>query len=146
MRVGFVLNVTDYSDGQIKNAVELEAEKIKKHINYVKNPEEYLFGVKVTSYQKKDRWKKDVPHIPREDIGKDLDNVLKPIFDGLGPLIGYRTKWDKVEDGYAEAGTAGSADSKIVDVSAKKVNSGTENEYLSIELEIINTANYLEIK
>lgn len=28
MRVGFVLNVTDYSDGQIKNAVELEAEKI----------------------------------------------------------------------------------------------------------------------
>jgi Holliday junction resolvase RusA-like endonuclease len=135
MRVGFVLDVTGFSVTQIRDAVESEAENIKNHVNYVENPEEHLFKVKVTSYQKKDRWKGDVP---REDIGKDLDNVLKPIFDGLGPIIGYRKKYGKVDEGYAVVGTAGSADSKIVEVSAKKINSGTTNEYLSIEIEEIN--------
>lgn len=137
MRVGFVLDVTGFSATQIKDAVESEAKKIEKHINYVENPEDHLFRVRVTSYQMKDRWKGDKPHIPREDIGKDLDNVLKPIFDGLGPIIGYRNKYGKVEGGYAVVGTAGSADSKIVEVSAKKINSGTNNEYLSIEIEVI---------
>lgn len=138
MRVGFVLDITGSSQSEIKEAVEKEANDIKDHITYIEDPENYLFKVNVTSYQKKDRWKGPDRSIPREDIGKDLDNVLKPIFDGLGPLIGYRNKYGKKEDedGYEVVGTAGSADSKIVEVSAKKINSGTDNEYLSIEVEV----------
>ena len=95
-----------------------------------------MFRLKVTFCQSKGRWRKDNPLIPREDIGRDLDNLLQAVFDGLGPIIGYRTKWKEgkpIGERYAR-------DSSIVEVFACKVNSGSTKEYLYVEVEEISTS------
>lgn len=90
--------------------------------------EKAIYKVTATFYQKKGRWIQ--PEIPREDWGIDLDNFLKPVFDGLGPIIGYKESktGQKLE----------AKDSSIVEVSAKKLNSGSDKEFLGIELELVH--------
>ena len=135
----FIIDITNVSDREILRRVEEKARETVDSLGGIKNQEESIFKVTITFYQAKDRWKKENPQIPREDIGRDLDNLIKPIFDGLGPIIGYRKKWQKDEETgrYKQIGKSTAADSRIVEIYAKKVNSGTEKEYLSIEVEKI---------
>ncbi len=55
----------------------------------------------------------------------------EPVFDGLGTIIGYINKYNK--DGKI-IGVPGVLDSKIIEVYAKKLNSGSDEEYLSVEI------------
>ena len=141
-RWSFIVDITDVSKKTKKEKEKRIEEKVKevvKSLGGMKNKEEAIFKVSITFYQATNRWKKENPQIPREDTGIDLDNLIKPVFDGLGPIIGYRKKWQKnKETGKTQpVGTSSSADSRIVEVYAKKVNSGTKKEYLSIEVEKI---------
>ena len=135
----FIIDITKVSDKEILKKVEGKAKDIVSALGSIRDQEESIFRVTITFYQAKDRWKKENPQIPREDIGRDLDNLIKPVFDGLGPIVGYRKKWRKDEETseWKQVGKSTSADSRIVELSAKKVNSGTESEYLSIEVEKI---------
>lgn len=140
MKWSFIIDITNVeSDKDILKKVEEKAKEVVSSIGGIENQEESNFRIAITFYQAKSRWKKENPQIPREDIGRDLDNLIKPIFDGLGPIIGYRKKWEKDEKtgGYKQIGESTSADSRIVEVLAKKVNSGTDNEYLAVEVEKI---------
>jgi Holliday junction resolvase RusA-like endonuclease len=68
--------------------------------------------VTTTFYHKKSSWLQ--PEKPKQDIGMDLDNLLKQLFDGLGPIIGYRKdRTGKIKHG-------GVRDYSIVEVHAKK--------------------------
>jgi Holliday junction resolvase RusA-like endonuclease len=137
MQWSFIIDITDVSDKEIYGKVE---EKAKESILVIGKPKALsAFKVDITFFQAKDRWQKDNPQIPREDIGRDLDNLIKPVFDGLGPIIGYRKKWGKedVSGKLVEAGKRTAADSKIIELSAKKVNSGSKKEFLSIRIEDI---------
>jgi len=67
-----------------------------------------------------------------------LDNLIKPIFDALGPIIGPRHKWSNKREGRpTKIGESGAKDSRIVEVRAKKLNSGSDEESVSIEIENI---------
>ena len=131
-RWSFVLEITSLKDSDIRKRVEKAAEDA---VNTIGKPQQNaVFKLRVTFCQSKGRWRKDNPLIPREDIGRDLDNLLKAIFNGLGPIIGYRTQWEK---GGKPKGKGSARDSSIVEVFARKVNSGTEKEYLYVEVEEI---------
>jgi len=138
-KMEFYYRYNKMSDRDILKKVEEKAKDIVSALGGIRNQRESIFRVTITFYQAKDRWKKENPQIPREDIGRDLDNLIKPVFDGLGPIVGYRKKWGKDEETseWKQVGKSTSADSRIVELSAKKVNSGTESEYLSIEVEKI---------
>ena len=74
-----------------------------------------MYRVKVVFHLGEHRWLKDFNYsIPREDWGLDLDNLLKLVFDGLGPIIGYRKDWTGKKE------HAGARDSSIIEVHAKK--------------------------
>jgi hypothetical protein len=121
------------TQNKIKKKVE---EKAKEIIGVLGTPErrKATYEVTVISYQKKNRWLKNDPTIPRQDWGMDLDNLLKPVFDGLGPIIGYRKDWTGKKE------HSGVLDSSIIEVHAKKANSGSGNEYLGIEVELIHVS------
>jgi len=127
----FIVDITGVSNAMISKIVEKEAKAIASLIGKPKEPA--IFRVIITFYQKLDRWLRENQMIPREDIGRDLDNLIKPVFDGLGPIIGYRKRWQ----GGTVSSTYASRDSRIVEVIAKKVNSGSNKEFLSIQVENI---------
>jgi len=135
MKWSFIVDITNIKDEEISKIVEEKAKEVALTIGKPEEPS--IFRVLITFYQKRDRWQSNNPQIPREDIGRDLDNLIKPVFDGLGPIIGYRKKWekDKTTGKWKVVGISGSLDSRIVEVTAKKVNSGSDKEFLSIEVE-----------
>jgi len=134
MKWSFIIDITDISDKEISKKVEVKAKESASVIG--ESQDSSTFKVSITFFQGKERWQSDNPQIPREDIGRDLDNLIKPVFDALGPIIGYRKKWEREENGkWVEIGKGTAADSKIVEVMAKKVNSGSTEEFLSIEVE-----------
>jgi len=127
-RWSFVIEVKDWN--KIKSEVETKAKEAVSSLGSP-NSERAVYKVTAIFYQKKDRWLKDDPLIPRQDWGIDLDNVLKQIFDGLGPIIGYRKAWT------GDKKYSGVYDANIVEVYAKKLNSGSDKEFLSIEVELL---------
>ncbi|MHA1250200.1 MAG: hypothetical protein ACTSRP_09455 [Candidatus Helarchaeota archaeon] len=139
MKWSFIIELG--KDSKLNKSLTLKIEeKAKEVVNAIGAPKKKLFKIEIIFFQRKSRWKLEDPQIPREDISIDLDNLLKYIFDGLDPIIGYRIKYDySVKPPIPKLGeNAGVTDSRIIDVHAKKVNSGCENEYLSIEIEEIN--------
>lgn len=138
MRWSFIIKVTDeMRNKEIKDAVDEKAQEVVSSVGEA--PENSIFKVAITFYQSRDRWLKDNPQMPREDWGGDLDNLVKPVFDSLGAIIGRRTSWKKQEQGgYKATGQYASFDARIVEVVAKKVNSGSNEEFLSIEVESIS--------
>jgi hypothetical protein len=127
-KYSFVVEVSNWHS--LKSLVE---EKAKEAIGTLGTPgsEKAIYKVTTTFFQKRDRWLKNDPSIPRQDWGIDLDNLLKPVFDGLGPIIGYRKDWT------GEKEHSGVLDSNIVEVYAKKANSGSDREFLGIEIELL---------
>ena len=94
------------------------------------------FKASITFFQSSKRYLKEDAKIPREDRG-DLDNMVKNVFDGLGPIIGFRASWKKVNGvPIASPGTK-PADSRIIELFAKKVNSGSSSEMVSVEIETL---------
>jgi len=120
----FIVQATNWN--KVRSIVEKEAKKVVRELG---KPEDgnILYKVTATFYQKRERWIQ--PERPRQDIGADLDNLLKRVFDGLGPIIGYR------KDYTGRRKHAGVRDSSIIEVYAKKVNSGSKREFLAIEVE-----------
>lgn len=125
----FVVEVDEWNN--VKALVENKAKEAVGNIG-IPDSERATYKLIVTSYQAQKRWLNDDPSIPRQDWGLDLDNLLKPIFDSLGPIIGYRTDWQ------GNKKHPGVLDSSIVEVYAKKVNSGSDKEFIGIELELLN--------
>ncbi len=123
----FIVEVTDWN--KLKTIVEKEADGVVRELGQP-DSEKALYKVTATFYQKKDRWLR--PETPRQDWGIDLDNLLKPVFDGLGPIIGYKKAFKGQKPGVL--------DSSIVEVSAKKLNSGSDKEFLGIEVELIHVS------
>ncbi len=124
---GFIIEVSEWS--KIKSIVETKAEEVAKELGRPAS-EEALYKVTAIFYQSKRRWLK--PETPRQDQGIDLDNLLKNVFDGLGPIIGYRKAWQ------GDRPHSGVLDSSIVEVYAKKINSGSDKEFLGVEVELIH--------
>jgi len=132
----FILDITDVKDEDIKRLVEEKAEEVVSSLGRAE--EDSVFRVIITFYQRRDRWLSSKPQIPREDWGRDLDNLISPVFDGLGPIIGYRAKWKKTKEGkWVKVGRGSARDSRIVEVIAKKVNSGSDREFLCVEVETL---------
>lgn len=121
----FIVPVKNWDS--IKNDVQDKAAVVVEHLG--KPLPSALFRVSVVFYQKKDRWYSISK--PKQGRGTDLDNLLKLVFDGLGPIIGYN-KNSKGEKKYNNV-----RDANIVEVYAKKVNSGSDDEFLTIEVEEI---------
>jgi len=132
MRWGFIVDITSVK-GSITSVVRKKAQEAASTLN---NDENALFRVEITFYQSKNRYLKDDQEKPREDRG-DIDNLVKQVFDGLGPIIGYRSSWTKVDDKLIEKKSKKPFDSRIIELFAKKVNSGFSNELVSIEIETI---------
>jgi hypothetical protein len=134
-RWSFLIDVTRLSD--VSSAVE---EKAKEAIETLGKPdyEKAIYSVKTTFYQKKNRWLKNDPSIPRQDWGIDLDNLLKQVFDGLGPIIGYRKNWTGTKE------NSGTLDANIVSVYAEKLNSGSEKDSLGIIIELLHQSESTE--
>lgn len=140
MKWAFVIDVTDIkSDRRVRHAVQQRAEEASPASTPPNEPS--AFRASVTFYQSRDRWLKENPSVPREDIGRDLDNLIKAVLDGLGPIIGWRQKYERDETGkwqYVLAEHRGVRDARIVEVAAKKLNSGSTQEFLSVEVESVN--------
>ncbi len=128
---GFIVEVNDWNN--LKSIVEEKAKEAIKTLG-IPYSERAIYKVTATFYQKKDRWLKNDPSIPRQDWGIDLDNLLKQVFDGLGPIIGYRKDWTGKKE------HSGVLDSNIIEVYAKKVNSGSDREFLSVEVELLHVS------
>lgn len=140
MKWAFVIDVTGIkSDSKVRQAVQHKAEEASAALVPPDQPS--TFRALVTFYQSRDRWLRQNPAIPREDIGRDLDNLIKAVFDGLGPIVGWRQryeqdnlgKWQPLHGQYR-----GVRDAGIVEVMAKKLNSGSDQEFLSVEIETAN--------
>jgi len=115
MKWSFSIDITEVKDCDFYKKIVEKAEESVYEIG--KSPSSSTFKVSIIFFQKKNRWQKGNPRIPREDSGRDLDNLIKPVFDALGPIIGYRKKWEKRDTGkYVEAGKRKAADSKIVEL------------------------------
>ena len=126
----FIVEITDWN--KLKTTVEEEADRVVENMGKPDSEKALysIYKVTATFYQKKARWLQ--PEIPREDWGIDLDNFLKPVFDGLGPIIGYKKSFTGKKPGVK--------DSSIVEVSAKKLNSGSDKEFLGIEVELVHVS------
>jgi len=130
-RYSLMVEVKDWND--VKSIVEQKAKEAIGTLG-TSGSDKAIYKVTATFYQKKDRWLKNDPSIPRQDWGIDLDNLLKPVFDGLGPIVGYRKDWT------GEKEHSGVLDSNIVEVHAKKANSGSDREFLGIEIELLHVS------
>ena len=132
MRWGFIVDVSNVK-GSITSIVRTQAQAAA---SVVKPGKRDLFRVEVKFYQSKERYLIDDPERPREDRG-DIDNLIKQVFDGLGPIIGFRRSWPKVGSKTVKRTSKNPVDSRIVELYAKKVNSGSSSELVSIEIETI---------
>jgi len=134
MRKGFIVDISDCRIGNEITKVVLK--KSYEVANQLPDPNkakgDRTYKVSITFYQSKDRWRPYDKTIPREDRG-DLDNLTKMIFDGLGPIIGFRKQWDTGEPVNSER----RMDSRILELTAKKVNSGSDKEMVSVEIETL---------
>jgi len=102
-----------------------------------------VYRVSIIYHQSKKRWLLEDPTIPRRDIGLDLDNIAKPILDGLGEIIGtkYQWKYDPQKRRYVKTGKSQeTSDVLIVELHVKKVNSGEDKEWITIEVEYLYTS------
>jgi Holliday junction resolvase RusA-like endonuclease len=137
----FILDITGAkADTKVREAVQQRAEEVVKSIQASDKPS--VFRASIAFYQASNRWLNDNPMIPREDRGRDLDNLIKAVFDGLGPIIGWRQKHKRDAMGTprpVHGEHRGVRDAQIVEVVAKKVNSGSKQEFLSIEIEATNS-------
>lgn len=134
MRWGFIVDITDSKE---PNAVTREVgTQASQAASALPSGPEHLYRVGITFYQSKDRYLIDDPEKPREDRG-DIDNLVKQVFDGLGPIIGFRRKWKKIKGIWKDFDSKNPADSKIIELIAKKVNSGSKMEFVSVEIETI---------
>lgn len=118
---------------RIKSNVEEKANEAIK-LQGAPESQKATWKVIVTFFQRKDRWLKNDPSVPRQDWGIDLDNLLKDVFDGLGPIIGYRKDFTGARE------HSGVWDSNIVEVYAKKVNNSSDKDMLGIEVELLHIA------
>jgi hypothetical protein len=138
MKWAFVIDVTDIkSDSKVRQAVQRKAEEASAALSLPDQPS--TFRASVTFYQSRDRWLRENPAIPREDIGRDLDNLIKAVFDGLGPIVGWRQRYERDVVGKWQSVPGehrGVSDACIVEVTAKKLNSGSDQEFLSVEIEL----------
>jgi Holliday junction resolvase RusA-like endonuclease len=101
-------------------------------------PAKSVFKLRIKFRLSQGRYRKENSRLPREDWGADLDNLIKPVIDALGPIIGYRKKWLRREGGgYREVGTRTAADAKVVELVATKENSGSDEERLDVEIEAV---------
>jgi Holliday junction resolvase RusA-like endonuclease len=131
MKWSFVVEVDNWNN--VRDIVEKKCKEVAFNLGKHDN-EKSIYKVIATFYQKKSRWLMNDSSIPRQDWGIDLDNMLKPVFDGLGPIIGYRIDWQGSKK------NPGVLDSNIVEVYAKKVNSGSEKEFIGVEIELLHTS------
>lgn len=102
---------------ELKRLIEkeaVEAVKVKKP------PSEATYKVNIVFYQNPWRYEGKL-QLPLKQSG-DLDNILRFVFAGLGPIIGYH------QDGSAK-------DELIVEVLAKKYKSNAE--FITIEVETV---------
>ena len=127
MRSGFITDITGLSGSSITKAIKQKAIKSNKL-------DANLFKVVLTFYQAKSRYRNIDQDIPREDRG-DLDNLIKLVIDGIGHIIGHRQKWEKINDKWVGSKSDKPLDSKIIEIVAKKINSGSEQEYVGIIIE-----------
>lgn len=128
MRWGFIVDITNSKEPNVlTREVRTQASQAASALPSV---QEHLYRVGITFYQSKDRYLIDDPEKPREDRG-DIDNLVKQIFDGLGPIIGFRWDWKLAQE------SNNPADSKIIELIARKVNSGSKREFVSVEIETI---------
>ncbi|MCD6513298.1 MAG: hypothetical protein J7L07_00065 [Candidatus Odinarchaeota archaeon] len=131
MKWSFIIDITNIRNEEIPKLVEERARKAVSQVGEASQPS--AFKVTITCYLKSDRWQRENPQIPREDVGKYLNKIINLVFDGLGPIIGYRRRWESGEI----VGTSGVYYSRIIQITARKVNSGSEKEFLSVEIEKI---------
>ena len=127
MRSGFITDITGLSGSSITKAIKEKASESKKL-------DAALFKVVLTFYQAKLRYRNIDQDIPREDRG-DLDNLIKLVIDGIGYIIGYRQNWEKINDKWVGSDSDKPMDSKIIEIVARKINSGSEKEYVGIIIE-----------
>ena len=122
--------------GKLAALVEQEAAaSIERH---GAAPDGVLFRVSMVCRLASRRYLQSNPQLPREDRGWDLDNIIKAAIDGLGPILGHRKKWEPLGKGrYREIGRRSAADAKVVEIMAKKLNSGTDADALEIDVEAI---------
>ena len=137
MRWGFIVDITNYTGSQITKKVLNNANQALTSIHLVdaddKTPS---YKASIIFFQSSDRWLKEDPGTPREDRG-DLDNLIKLVFDGLGPIIGFRKSWKKVDNKWVSKNSKKPADSRILELYAKKINSGSSSEMVSVEIETL---------
>jgi len=127
MRSGFITDITGLKEKSITEAIKVKAGVSKKL-------DAKLFKVTLTFYQAKSRYKTIDQDIPRGDRG-DLDNLIKLVIDGIGHIIGYRQSWEKINGKLVGSKSDNPLDSKIIEIVAKKINSGSEKEYVGIIIE-----------
>jgi len=134
MRRGFIVPLTKEDDNEksgdgITERVLVKAEEAGRL-------ESDIYRVEITFFQAQSRYLANDRNIPREDRG-DLDNLIKKVFDGLGPIIGYRKKWTNVDSKGVPEDSNKPRDSAIVELIAKKVNSGSESEFVGVVIETL---------
>lgn len=131
MRWGFIVDITGSKGNQITQKVLLKATGVASSLPSVGGSSNTLsYKASIIFFQSSDRWLKGEPETPREDRG-DLDNMIKLVIDGLGPIIGYRWDWKN------NCNSDKPSDSKILELFAKKVNSGSLSEMVSVEVETL---------
>ena len=141
MKWAFIIDITQTkSNSEVRQAVQQKAEEASKVIRPPDQPS--VFRASISFYQSRERWLMENPRVSREDIGRDLDNLIKAVFDGLGPIVGWRQRYERNEVGKwhpVPGEHRGVRDAQIVEVVAKKLNSGANQEFLSVEIECIGS-------
>ena len=136
MKWTFALDLTGLSPDVLPRKVEEEAALCVSRIGEA--PSKSVFKLTISFRLSRGRYLTENPRLPREDRGGDLDNLIKPVIDALGPIIGYRKKWLLLQGGgYREAATRTAADAKVIEIVASKQNSGSDEERLSVEIEAL---------
>ena len=137
MRWGFIVDITECKGNQITQKVRGIDTQVATSLPLVGPIEETpSFKASIIFFQSSKRWRKEDAETPRGDRG-DLDNMVKNVFDGLGPIIGFRSDWKKVNGVLVASPSTKPADSRILELFAKKVNSGSSSEMVSVEIETL---------
>ena len=137
MRWGFIVDITGCKGKQIIQKVQGTATQVATTMPPAGSlNSKPSFKASITFFQSRERYLKEDAKTPREDRG-DLDNMVKNVFDGLGPIIGFRTDWKKVNGVQVSSPSTKPAGSRIIELVAKKVNSGSSSEMVSVEIETL---------